>query len=82
MPVSLTLSSRCEFTRWSSTCTWPPFGVNLIALVSRFHTTCCRRAASALTMSRLAPKIAFRRMPLASGRWHGGVHGSFYDTRE
>jgi hypothetical protein len=23
--------------------TWPPLGVNLMALESRFHTTCCKR---------------------------------------
>ena len=39
IPVSLTLSSTCEFTRFSCTWTWPPLGVNLMALVSRFHTT-------------------------------------------
>ena len=56
MPVSLTLSSMCEFTRCSSTWTWPPLGVNLIALVSRFQTTCCSRAASPLTTSRCADR--------------------------
>ncbi len=52
MPLSATLSSMCEFTRCSSTWTWPPLGVNLIALVSRFQTTCCRRPASPLTIMR------------------------------
>ena len=82
MPVSLTLSSRCEFTRCSSTCTWPPFGVNLIALVSRFHTTCCRRRTVgvddvlARTQDRLqADVLGIRRRP-------GGVDGRLDDARE
>ena len=36
-PVSVTVISRCEFTRSSSTWTLPPLGVNLMALDSRFH---------------------------------------------
>src|SRR4051812_17448677 len=47
--VSFTTISTCEFTRSSATRTFPPWGVNLIALFSRFHTTCWRGAGSALT---------------------------------
>ena len=45
-PVSLTASSTCELTRSSRTWTRPPRPVNLTALVSRFHSTCCRRSGS------------------------------------
>ncbi len=65
-PVSETLSSTCEFTRCTSTCTWPPRGVNLIALVSRFQATCCRRALSALTRVREESSRLRRRTSLAS----------------
>ena len=49
MPVSMTLISTCELTRSRSTWTWPPLGVNLTALESRFQTTCWSRAASPVT---------------------------------
>ena len=37
MPVSLTRTSTCEFTRCSRSCTRPSRGVNLTALDSRFQ---------------------------------------------
>ena len=45
-PESATRSSTCELTRSSTICTRPPLGVNLMALVSRFQTTCCKRLPS------------------------------------
>ena len=82
MPVSLTLSSRCEFTRCSSTWIWPPLGVNLIALVSRFQTTCCRRELSALTMSFAGTQDGLQPDPLGLRRRRGGVHRRLDDVRE
>jgi len=34
-------------TRLAATVTLPPDGVNLIALINRFHTICCNRSGSA-----------------------------------
>ena len=66
MPVSATLISTCEFTRSSSTCTLPPFGVNLIALDSRFQTTCCSRLGSPEIGPARGSSSFSSRMPLAS----------------
>ena len=68
MPVSLTLNSMCEFTRCSSTCTRPPLGVNLMALVSRFQTTCCRRAGSPDTTTLLRVEHALQAHALGVAR--------------
>ena len=46
MPVSATVISMCEFTRSSRTCDLSVFPVNLMALESRFQTTCCSRFGS------------------------------------
>src|SRR6185503_4578797 len=45
------LSNAVKFTRWSSTWTLPPLGVNLTALLRRFQKTCCRRAGSPDTIT-------------------------------
>src|SRR4051794_6552407 len=64
-PVSVTISRASDSVRSSLTVTCPPRGVNLIALLSRFQTTCWRRTGSPLT--RPAPSSCSRSlMPLAS----------------
>ena len=40
MPESLTLMRTCPASRLQRSLTYPPSGVNLTALVSRFQTTC------------------------------------------
>ena len=65
-PVSLTVTSTCEFTRDSRNCTLPPRGVNLIALDSRFQTICCRRSASPDTGAVSGSITVSTRTPLAS----------------
>ena len=52
----------------------PPLGVNLTALDNRFHKTCCRRVASARTLTSCVPRrvnreiLGFRRRPHARQR--------------
>ena len=43
----------------------PPAGVNLMALVSRFHTTCCRRRASPRTVTRSCSIVVPTSSPFA-----------------
>src|SRR5712691_9225020 len=49
-----------------STCTWPPGGVNLIALESRFQTICCTRPESPMTRVDAAVNAAWSCTPFAS----------------
>ena len=65
-PVSLTTISTCELIRCR--CTWirPPFGVNFTALMSRFHTICCRRLGSPVIGPARGSSTLWTRMPLAS----------------
>ena len=44
----------------------PPCGVNLIALLMRFHNTCCRRLASPFTFRAVISTSAVSRIPFAS----------------
>ena len=62
MPLSLTLSSTCEFTRCRRTWILPPFGVNLIALLKRFHKICCHRPGSPEIMPSIGSKTLSNRM--------------------
>ncbi len=64
-PVSATSMRTRDSARVSVTCTWPPRGVNFSALDSRFHTTCCTRAASALTTPASLSSASARPMCLA-----------------
>ena len=73
MPVSATLISMCEFTRASTTWTLPPAGVNLIALESRFQTTCCRRPGSPEIGPACGSSTFSSRMRLASARRPHGL---------
>jgi len=50
-PVSVTRSCVLVPARTSSTSTLPSRGVNFTALLTRFHTTCCRRSGSPSTKS-------------------------------
>ena len=50
---------------------WPPLGVNLMALESRFQTTCCSRAGSPETGPASGSSTACRRIPLARRRADG-----------
>ena len=45
-PKSATVSSPVLPRRTTRTCTFPPLGVNLTALDSRFQSTCCSRDVS------------------------------------
>ena len=45
-PVSLTVSSMSLPRRFSCTLVAPPLGVNFMALLARFQTTCCSRSGS------------------------------------
>ena len=65
-PVSLTAISTCEFTRSRVICTRPPFGVNLTAFESRFHTTCWRRAGSPAIRPVSVSSTVCSRIPFAS----------------
>ena len=59
--------SRCGTPRAPSvTCTLPPLGVNLIALDSRFHITCCRRSESPEIMPARSSSTTCSRICLAS----------------
>ncbi len=62
-PVSLIDNSTCELARSSTICTFPPLGVNLIALVSRFHTTCCIRLGSPVTGPAIGSTTTSTRTP-------------------
>ena len=58
MPVSATISTKRSSTLLVTTRIWPSFGVNLEAFLSRFQTTCCRRAASPATTWRCVQRQA------------------------
>ena len=66
MPVSETRTSTSAPDVARTTSTRPPAEVNLMALVRRFHTSCCRRMASPSTGG-VAPSIELRTViPFAS----------------
>ena len=65
MPVSLTVISRCEFTRSSSTWTRPSFGVNLMAL-AKVPDHLLQPARVARNLAARGSRIRWMRMPLAS----------------
>jgi len=66
IPVSAMLISMCEFTRSSSTWTFPSFCVNLMALESRFQTTCCSLPGSPEIGPAFGSRSFCTRMPFAS----------------
>ena len=54
MPSSTQDSRSCDPSSCTSRRTWPRTGVNLTALRTMFHDTCCSRAASPSTVARVA----------------------------
>src|SRR2546428_350289 len=69
-PLSLTVRSAADSARCRRTWTRPPAGVNLIALVSRFQTTCCSRLGSPWTSPASESMVVRSRMSraVAAGR--------------
>ena len=65
-PVSSTVTSTCPSTAWTRTATAPPAGVNLMALLRRFHRTCCRRLGSPVTGPASASTFEVRVRPFVS----------------
>jgi len=57
---------QCELTRSNRTWTCPAFGVNLIAFVSRFQTTCWSRFTSPATGPACGSSTVRRRTPFTS----------------
>jgi hypothetical protein len=72
-PVSLTMISTWEFTRWRWTCTRPLLGVNLTAFMRRFHSTCWSRAGSPITGPARGSSTLCTRIPLGLGGGPDGV---------
>src|SRR5262249_59941708 len=66
LPVSLTVMRTLSAAPSIRNSTRPPSGVNLMAFVSRFHTTCCNRVESPSTCSGKGPKSATSVTPFAS----------------
>ena len=66
IPESATVISTWEFTRSSRTSTLPSLGVNLIALVSKFQTICCKRVGSPETGPACGSRTLRSRICLAS----------------
>jgi DNA topoisomerase IA len=56
-PVSLTWTRACPFVASNVTATRLPSRENLIALVSRLETTCCRRTGSPATAPRVSSRM-------------------------
>ena len=65
-PVSSMTISAWVSARRRRSSTRPPRGVNLMALASRFQTTCCRRSGSAETGMAAGSSDERRLRPLAS----------------
>ncbi len=77
-PLSVTTISTCDSTATTRTSTRPPLGVNLIALESRFHTTCWSRVGSPASCG-TGPMSADELDALGLGREPDGVERGLRD---
>ena len=68
MPLSRTLTTAWPCSTCIATCTLPPSGVYLLALLSRLLTTCCSRAASPCTHTGFGGSCQRQRLPAADQR--------------